>query len=53
MSRICPAAMIFVPCRKGKSHAPEEWSDREQIAAGAAAVLQAVKALDRSLPRKA
>ena len=53
MSRIAPTAMIFVPCRNGKSHAPEEWSDREQIAAGAAVVLQAVKALDRSLPRKA
>lgn len=52
MSRIAPAAMIFVPCRNGKSHAPEEWSDREQIAAGAAVLLQAVKALDRSLPRK-
>ena len=28
---------------------PEEWADREQIAAGAAVVLQAVKALDRTL----
>lgn len=49
MSRICPSAMVFVPCRKGKSHAPEEWADREAIAAGAAVVLEAVKALDRSL----
>ncbi len=52
MSRICPAAMVFVPCRKGKSHAPEEWADRDQIAAGAAVVLQAVKTLDRSLRHK-
>ena len=52
MSRICPSAMIFVPCRNGKSHAPEEWADREAIARGAAVVLQAVKTLDRSLPRK-
>jgi N-carbamoyl-L-amino-acid hydrolase len=51
MSRICPSAMVFVPCRAGKSHAPEEWAEREAIAAGAAVVLQAVKALDRSLPR--
>jgi N-carbamoyl-L-amino-acid hydrolase len=49
MSRICPAAMVFVPCRAGKSHAPEEWADREAIAAGAAVIYQAVKALDRSL----
>jgi N-carbamoyl-L-amino-acid hydrolase len=52
LSRICPSAMIFVPCRKGKSHAPEEWADREAIARGAAVVLHAVKSLDRSLPRK-
>jgi len=53
MSRICPSAMVFVPCRKGKSHAPEEWADREAIAAGAAVIYQAVKALDLSLPREA
>jgi N-carbamoyl-L-amino-acid hydrolase len=52
MSRICPAAMVFVPCRKGKSHAPEEWADRDAVAAGAAVIYQAVKALDRSLPGK-
>ncbi len=51
MSRICPMAMIFVPCRNGKSHAPEEWADRDQIAAGAAVILQTIKSLDRSLPR--
>ena len=52
MSRICPAAMVFVPCRAGKSHAPEEWADREAIAAGAAVILQALKALDQSLANK-
>src|SRR5882757_7304606 len=52
MSRICPSAMLFVPCRAGKSHAPEEWADREAIAAGAAVIYQAVKALDRTLARK-
>ncbi len=51
MSRICPSAMVFVPCLKGKSHAPEEWADRDAIAAGAAVIYQAVKELDRSLPR--
>ena len=51
MSRICPMAMVFVPCRNGKSHAPEEWADRHQIAAGAAVILQTITSLDRSLPR--
>jgi beta-ureidopropionase / N-carbamoyl-L-amino-acid hydrolase len=49
MSRICRSAMVFVPCRAGKSHAPEEWADRDAVAAGAAVILQAVRALDRSL----
>jgi beta-ureidopropionase / N-carbamoyl-L-amino-acid hydrolase len=49
MSRICPSAMVFVPCRAGKSHAPEEWADREAIAAGAAVIYQAVRVLDQSL----
>jgi N-carbamoyl-L-amino-acid hydrolase len=53
MSRICPAAMVFVPCRAGKSHVPEEWADREAIAAGAAVIYQAVLALDRSLAQNA
>jgi beta-ureidopropionase / N-carbamoyl-L-amino-acid hydrolase len=51
MTRICPSAMVFVPCRDGKSHAPEEWADRDAIAAGAAVMLQTVTALDQSLPR--
>jgi beta-ureidopropionase / N-carbamoyl-L-amino-acid hydrolase len=49
MSRICRSAMVFVPCRGGKSHAPEEWAKKDAIAAGAAVILQAVKVLDRSL----
>lgn len=53
MTRICPSAMIFVPCRNGKSHTPEEWADSDAIAAGAAVILAAVKSLDRSLPRNA
>jgi len=51
MSRIAPSAMVFVPCRAGKSHAPEEWADRDALAAGAAVIYQAVKDLDQSLTR--
>jgi beta-ureidopropionase / N-carbamoyl-L-amino-acid hydrolase len=50
MSRICPSAMLFVPCRAGKSHTPEEWADRDAIAAGAAVIFGALRALDQSLP---
>jgi len=36
VARICPAAMIFVPCRGGVSHHPSEYSTSGQLAAGAA-----------------
>jgi N-carbamoyl-L-amino-acid hydrolase len=51
MSRIAPSAMVFVPCRAGKSHAPEEWADRDVLAAGAAVIYQAIRNLDQSLTR--
>ena len=53
MTRICPSAMVFVPCRDGKSHTPEEWADRDAIAAGAAVVLDTIKSLDQTLLRTA
>jgi len=34
MSRVCPTTMIFIPCRNGWSHRPEEYSSPEQIASG-------------------
>jgi N-carbamoyl-L-amino-acid hydrolase len=52
MTRICPAAMVFVPCRAGKSHAPEEWAEPEALAAGAAVMMRAVAALDCTLPQR-
>jgi beta-ureidopropionase / N-carbamoyl-L-amino-acid hydrolase len=51
MARICRSGMTFVPCLQGKSHSPYEWSDRDQIAAGAAVVLNAVKLLDDLLSK--
>jgi len=34
MARICPTTMIFIPCKNGYSHRPEEHSDPAHIAAG-------------------
>jgi ureidoglycolate amidohydrolase len=34
MAQICPATMIFIPCRKGYSHRPDEFSSPKQIATG-------------------
>ena len=49
MARIAKAAMIFVPCRGGRSHAPDEWAETDDIALGAAVLLEAVARLDREL----
>jgi ureidoglycolate amidohydrolase len=34
MSRICPTSMLFIPCRAGVSHRPDEYSTPEAIAQG-------------------
>jgi ureidoglycolate amidohydrolase len=36
MARLCPTTMIFIPCRGGVSHRPDEYSSPEQIARGVA-----------------
>jgi N-carbamoyl-L-amino-acid hydrolase len=34
MAQICPATMIFIPCRRGVSHRPDEYASPEQIKQG-------------------
>jgi N-carbamoyl-L-amino-acid hydrolase len=34
MSRIVPTAMLFIPCRNGYSHRPDEFASPEDIARG-------------------
>jgi ureidoglycolate amidohydrolase len=34
MSLVCPVGMIFIPCRDGMSHRPEEYASPEAIRAG-------------------
>jgi N-carbamoyl-L-amino-acid hydrolase len=34
MAQVCPTTMIFIPCRGGVSHRPDEFSSPEQIKAG-------------------
>lgn len=34
MAQICPATMIFIPCRDGVSHRPDEYSSPSQIKTG-------------------
>jgi acetylornithine deacetylase/succinyl-diaminopimelate desuccinylase-like protein len=46
-SRRCPTSMIFVPCRNGVSHNPEEFTSPEDCAIGAEVLLQSVLRYDR------
>jgi acetylornithine deacetylase/succinyl-diaminopimelate desuccinylase-like protein len=34
MAQVCPTTMIFIPCYKGYSHRPDEFSSPEQIERG-------------------
>jgi ureidoglycolate amidohydrolase len=42
MSRVVPTAMLFIPCRKGVSHRPDEYASPEQIARGTAVLAGAL-----------
>lgn len=45
MSRIAPMAMLFIPCRGGVSHRPDEYASPEAIANGALVLAEALAAL--------
>lgn len=53
LARITRAAMIFVPCVGGRSHTPEETAAIDDIALGAAVLLEAVRRLDKDLQEEA
>jgi ureidoglycolate amidohydrolase len=45
ISRIAPTAMLFIPCRKGYSHRPDEYASPEDIATGTLVLAEALAAL--------
>jgi N-carbamoyl-L-amino-acid hydrolase len=45
MSRIAPTAMLFIPCRNGYSHRPDEYASPEDIARGALVLAEALAIL--------
>ena len=45
MSRIAPVAMLFIPCRNGYSHRPDEYSSPEDIARGALILAETLASL--------
>jgi len=42
IARIAPAALVFIPCRDGVSHHPDEYASPEQVGNGCDALLHAV-----------
>jgi N-carbamoyl-L-amino-acid hydrolase len=45
MSRIAPAGMLFIPCRGGVSHRPDEYASPEAIAQGTLVLAEALARL--------
>jgi N-carbamoyl-L-amino-acid hydrolase len=45
MARIAPTGMLFIPCRGGVSHRPDEFASPEAIAVGAAVLADSLAAL--------
>jgi beta-ureidopropionase / N-carbamoyl-L-amino-acid hydrolase len=49
MARITRSAMIFIPCKDGRSHAAEEWAENADMAMGAAVLMETILQIDRQL----
>jgi N-carbamoyl-L-amino-acid hydrolase len=45
LAKVCPSAMIFIPCQNGASHVEHEWSERAHVVAGASVLAQVVRDL--------
>jgi ureidoglycolate amidohydrolase len=45
MARIAPVAMLFIPCRNGYSHRPDEYASPEHIAAGTLVLAETLASL--------
>jgi beta-ureidopropionase / N-carbamoyl-L-amino-acid hydrolase len=45
LAKVCPAAMIFIPCRDGASHVEHESAEPRHVAAGASVLAQVLRDL--------
>ena len=45
MPRVCPTAMLFIPCRDGVSHRPDEFASEADMAAGVRVLAHAIARL--------
>ena len=49
VARLCPIGLLFIPCRDGRSHCPEEWAEVEHLAIGTRVLLELLLRLDHDL----
>ena len=49
IARLCPIGMLFIACRDGRSHCPEEWAEPAHLVAGSRVLLELVLRLDAAL----
>ena len=47
MSRIAPVAMLFIPCRNGDSHRPDEYASPDDIVRGTLVLAETLAALSQ------
>jgi len=47
ISRVCPTSMLFIPCRAGVSHRPDEYSTPEAIGQGTLILAETLASLAR------
>lgn len=45
MSRLCPVGMVFIPCRAGVSHRPDEFATAEDVGLGVAVLARVLQEL--------
>ncbi len=48
LSRVAPASMIFIPCKNGLSHCPEEYTSIKNIANGTQVIQRSILELSKS-----
>ena len=49
IARLCPIGMLFVACRDGRSHCPEEWTDPAALVTATRVFLELILRLDQAL----
>jgi N-carbamoyl-L-amino-acid hydrolase len=47
LAEIAPTGMLFIPCKEGRSHCPEEWAELEHIGYGVDVLANTIMAIDK------